>query len=135
MKKELQIPSGVGFCKNCFRSRRNGSAYCGECQNDPPRQKIYTDNGFNFPLLSDIIKTFGFKINELEKVIFTYGDMIYCNQELSIGLCAHELTHVFQQLKMGKEKWWEQYLKDDKFRLEQEVEAYRQQYRVMKAIN
>jgi hypothetical protein len=33
-----------------------------------------------------------------------------------------------QQADMGKDIWWDKYLHDEVFRLEQEVEAYRAQY-------
>ena len=44
-------------------------------------------------------------------VIFTYGDTIYAKN----------------QAFYGKEMWWYRYLKDDDFRLAQELEAYRNQ--------
>jgi len=62
--------------------------------------------------------------------IFTYGDTIYCKFELPEDLIAHEKTHVKQQLEYdgGPNAWWRRYFRDDEFRLDQEVKAYRRQY-------
>lgn len=132
MKKELTIMSAVGFCKNCFRSRRQGSSYCGECRDEAPLMKIYKDDRNEFPLLDKVVERFGLTLVDLQDVIFTYGDTLYSDRDLSLGLQAHELTHVFQQLKMGVKEWWEKYLFDDEFRLSQELEAYQRQYQVLK---
>ena len=64
-------------------------------------------------------------------VIFTYGDTIYCKKELDAELKVHEATHVRQQKDMGAEVWWDMYLNDSSFRLMQEVEAYRNQYKFL----
>jgi uncharacterized protein YqgQ len=131
MKKELQLPVALGFCKKCFRLRRHGSSYCGQCQNETPRMKVYTDSRKNFPLVNDVVKRFDLKESDVDHIVFTYGDTIYTDSEMSVGLIAHELTHVFQQTIMGKEIWWHKYLTNDKFRMEQELSAYRQQYAIM----
>jgi hypothetical protein len=128
MKKELEIPPAVGFCKKCFRGRRNGSAYCGECQNELPRKAIYISND-RFPLLDKVTEKFGTTESQYDNVIFTYGDTIYLkNENMPPNLIAHEITHCFQQMVMGKDIWWDKYLKDTKFMLSQEAEAYRNQY-------
>ena len=47
----------------------------------------------------------------------------------------HEQTHAFQQKSsrfFGPEDWWSMYLTDVKFRLAQELEAYRTQYKFIK---
>lgn len=131
-KEEIKIQHAVGFCKNCFRERRHGSAYCGKCQDEPERIKVYRSNTYNFPLIKEAIKKFKLSTEQLKRICFTYGDTFFSAEELSYGLIAHEITHTFQQMKIGPEKWWKQYFKDDKFRLAQEVEAYRQQYRAYK---
>jgi len=44
-------------------------------------------------------------------------------------LLAHELVHLDQQHKIGgAKKWWKKYLSDPKFRIQQEVEAYQNQW-------
>lgn len=62
--------------------------------------------------------------------VFTYGDTLYNpdNALVDDSLIAHEETHTRQQ-DDDPFIWWHKYLNDDKFRLEQEIEAYRNQYR------
>lgn len=64
-----------------------------------------------------------------DSVIFTYGGAIYAPTvgEIASHLIVHEEVHSKQQGDDPK-GWWKRYLKDDKFRLEQEVEAYKAQY-------
>jgi hypothetical protein len=66
-------------------------------------------------------------------VIFTYGDTIYCKKDLDAEMKVHEATHVKQQQDMGAEVWWDMYINDPAFRLTQEVEAYRNQYKFLQA--
>lgn len=61
-------------------------------------------------------------------LILTYGNTIYFDGEMiSEDLKAHESTHVRQQTEIGKDNWWRLYFEDPKFRLSQEIEAYRNQ--------
>ena len=132
MRQEVKIPNAVGFCKHCFRDRRDGSAYCGKCQNEPARMKVYWDEQTNFPLLKEVIKKFGITEKRLNDIIFTYGDTFYSRLPLSYGLVAHEITHTFRQLEIGKKEWWKKYISDDQFRLDEEIKAYRQQLKAYK---
>lgn len=63
--------------------------------------------------------------------VFTYGDILYnpTGGEISDDLMAHEETHAKQQSVYGVQDWWTRYLKDDTFRMTQELEAYRAQYK------
>jgi hypothetical protein len=65
-----------------------------------------------------------------DSIVYTYGDTIYFpkGEELPPDLIAHEEVHMGQQASMGKDEWWDRYLKDVEFRLSQEVEAYRVQW-------
>jgi len=65
--------------------------------------------------------------------IFCYGDVIYNPHGggISADIQAHEAVHTEQQKAMGVEKWWNKYLEDSEFRLQQEVEAYRAQYKFL----
>lgn len=62
--------------------------------------------------------------------IFAYGDKLYNPAGLPIpeDLMVHEETHQRQQEQIGVEQWWDMYLEEPKFRLEQEVEAYQAQW-------
>ena len=132
-KSELLIPVAVGFCKNCFRERRHGSAYCGKCQGEPERMKIYQEfNRHLFPYYKQVVGKFGLTEKDTEHIAFTCGDTIYCYDQLSYGLVAHEITHVFQQMRIGSAIWWKKYLQSPDFRLGQELEAYQQQYRILR---
>ncbi|MCK9369515.1 hypothetical protein M0R04_06350 [Candidatus Dojkabacteria bacterium] len=89
-----------------------------------------------------IIKSFPPNIEAIRKkfnilgrnIVFTYGDILYIpsgNTEIPDHLMVHEETHQRQQKEFngGVEKWWEVYLEAPWFRLEQEVEAYRNQWK------
>jgi hypothetical protein len=71
------------------------------------------------------------------RTIFTYGDAIYnpAGFVITPDLIVHEMVHKKQQASMnlfgrwfGAARWWKRYLRDPKFRFEQELEAYRAQY-------
>ena len=81
------------------------------------------------PNYGDIVKKF--PIRGRRDVVFTYGDKLYnpYKGEIPIDLLIHEKVHSIQQSKQGKVSWWEQYLEDKQFRLEQELEAYQAQYK------
>ena len=67
--------------------------------------------------------------------LFAYGDELFnpSGKTISDDLIVHETMHEIQQRELGIEAWWDRYLTDNAFRLTQEVEAYRQQYRFVKA--
>lgn len=60
-------------------------------------------------------------------VVITYGDTVYAKYPLTEDIVVHEATHVRQQAGIGVEAWWEKYFMNEEFRLNQEVEAYRNQ--------
>jgi hypothetical protein len=114
--------------------RRPGSAYCGECTNETVRPTLYTSSQLNFPLFNKAKKVFKWgKDFDTKKLIFTYGDTFFCSNDLSPDLVAHEITHYFQQTRIGIKEWWNNYFKDADFRLDQELVAYRNQYEALKA--
>lgn len=73
------------------------------------------------------------KFKLTKSVVFTYGDKIYVpnGEDVSPHLMAHEETHMRQQGD-NPEAWWDKYLEDEQFRLEQELEAYRNQFRFVR---
>lgn len=63
--------------------------------------------------------------------VFAYDDTIYSPStvDLPVDVVEHELVHFAQQERCGgAEAWWQRYIAEPKFRLEQEIEAYRVQY-------
>jgi len=79
------------------------------------------------PNIEKIRKAFPIKDN----TVFTYGDTIYAPKvrfQLPIDLVTHEQTHSMQQGN-DPEAWWDHYISDKQFRFDQELEAYRNQYR------
>lgn len=74
-------------------------------------------------ILSMLEEKFG--VNWDKGLIVTCGDMVHCKNHISPHKIVHENTHVEQQSKMDVVEWWAKYIHFDQFRLEQEVEAYR----------
>lgn len=62
---------------------------------------------------------------EEHKPIFTYGDNIFNPFKVNItpDLEAHEAVHIKQQGTFP-EIWWNDYINNPEFRLQQEIEAY-----------
>lgn len=80
------------------------------------------------PNWEDIVKRFP-DVNP-DKVVITYGEKIYMvgGGSMYPDLRAHESVHIIQQREVGADLWWDVYMSDTSFRLEQELEAYRVQY-------
>lgn len=88
------------------------------------------------PIYDEAAKLFGLK--EGDHTFFTYGDTIYNPDgvEMPHDLIVHEQTHGYQQ-EMDEHVaslWWKRYIADPQFRLEQECDAYAQQYRYICSI-
>lgn len=79
------------------------------------------------PNYLDIVKVFGYLTDK--KPVFCYGNTIYnpFKVEVTPDLEIHEDTHR-QQQSTAPDIWWDKYLTDTTFRLNQEVEAYSKQY-------
>lgn len=86
------------------------------------------------PNLQELKDKFG--VSE-ETLIVAYGDTIYCPPVgMSKDLMVHEMKHCERQgfARDSARRWWERYMGDPEFRLSEEVEAYKAQYRFCKAI-
>ncbi len=66
-----------------------------------------------------------------DTAIYTYGDTIYdpSNMELDDYVVAHEIEHIVQQKEIGAAEWWEHWIERVEFRVWQELEGYRAQFR------
>jgi len=68
--------------------------------------------------------------------VFAWDGTVYVpglgDRQLPPDLIAHERVHFAQQAAVGgPEAWWRLYIDDPEFRLEQEVEAYRAQWKIL----
>lgn len=73
---------------------------------------------------------FGKEASYERGVIFVFNQKIYTRYQLSEHLIVHEETHIKQQGNLlGSIKWVILYLTSTSFRLQQELEAYRNQYK------
>jgi hypothetical protein len=88
--------------------------------------KIVKDYPPNYSKIIEAIPS----VAKQKDAVFTYGDTIFnpYGGEVQDHLEVHEMIHEKQQEKIGIEEWWNKFLTDTKFRLEQELEAYRAQY-------
>ncbi|MFP3947127.1 MAG: hypothetical protein ACLFWG_00220 [Longimicrobiales bacterium] len=94
---------------------------------DRPRVRIVERNP---PNIREIRAAFDLTGNE----IFAWGpDTIFnpSGAHLSPALIAHETEHVRQQ-NGDPEAWWDRYLRDAEFRLDQEVVAHRAEWEAFK---
>jgi len=83
----------------------------------------------NPPFYNNIIEA---GMNPHSEAIYAYGDIIYNPANIFIPdyLLIHEEVHSKQQGNNPKD-WWDRYLSDSYFRIEQESEAYAKQYDFM----
>jgi hypothetical protein len=67
-------------------------------------------------------------VRQIKTIVFTYGNTVYApaGNALPPDLIAHEQVHIDRQNNPAK--WWEKYLTDIQFRLDEELAAYRVQY-------
>jgi len=80
----------------------------------------------NFQAINDRFQVRG------KPVIFCYGEVIYNPMRVNVGpdLVAHERVHSIRQLAFagGVTAWWDRYIADGRFRLEEEIPAHRAEY-------
>lgn len=86
------------------------------------------------PLFAEI--DLKFKVAHRRGVLYTFGNVIYNPDGVHIPapLIAHEEVHADRQLYYiggGVEAWWQRYLADDSFRLNEELPAHQAEYRAI----
>lgn len=71
------------------------------------------------------------------RVILAFGDRAYSNAVVMEDKAAHEMVHHKQQRhsKLYAIWWWVKYMRNPHFRLAQELEAYRAEWRWIQANN
>lgn len=86
------------------------------------------------PIYDRLVDVFGIDWND--GIVITYGDTLHTREGNNIpkDLVIHEKTHTRQQAAIGLEEWWNNYVASRDFRIQQEVEAYRNQWQFLKSI-
>jgi hypothetical protein len=83
------------------------------------------------PPIYDALRRAGMNFNE-KYTIFTYGDAIYNPAGLTLlaETIAHEEHHMKQQREIegGPDAWWDRFIRDAMWRIQQEAQAYKVQY-------
>lgn len=71
------------------------------------------------------------EVANLPHALFTYGNTIFypLGDPLPQYKIAHEQVHAAQQLDVGVDWWWDMYLADSLFRFNEELAAYRIDYK------
>lgn len=85
---------------------------------------------------TSILRIWKDKIPEnIANICYTYGVTCFSPRELTKDLIVHESVHTEQQGRDGltPDSWWDKYGVDILFRYEQELEAYRAQYKYILA--
>lgn len=74
-----------------------------------------------------------FPTARLTGTIFSYGAIIYnpSNAQIPPPLIEHEAVHGERQIAMGVDAWWERYLKDPLFVLNEEIYAHHAEYKAV----
>jgi len=85
----------------------------------------------HFPYLNNYRQKFPIDDN----TIFVFEDTVYTNNKMSYDIVAHEFHHLIQQSRIGAKEWINRYLEDKDFRLEQEIDAYKEQLSVVRKMN
>ena len=77
------------------------------------------------PIFAKLKKQFG--VNWDDGICVAYGDKIYTKYDIAPDVLIHEEVHLQQQKEIGVEKWWNLYLNNKNFRMNQEIEAHKKQ--------
>ena len=85
------------------------------------------------PVYEEAKEKFKFKIDFSSGLVFAYYPYIHVySGRLAPDLIVHESVHLERQVLIGVELWWKNYLEDPKFRLKEELLAYKAQYEWVK---
>lgn len=82
------------------------------------------------PVYQKAKEKFKFEMDFPAGMVFAHYPYIHVYAgRLPEDVLVHECVHLERQKEIGVEVWWENYLNDDKFRLKEEILAYKAQYR------
>jgi hypothetical protein len=84
------------------------------------------------PVYDRCVDVFGKAAIVGKPILWSWGDRIYNPEDVDIPpeLFAHEAAHAAQQgtEEKGIRRWWDNYLRDPKFRFEEEVLGHRAEW-------
>src|SRR3990167_7042089 len=92
------------------------------------KPKVEIKDILEAPNLQELKDIFG--VTEKETIV-SYGNSIYApNKQLTHDLLRHEMVHCERQRFNDDDakRWWDLYMKDTQFRLQEELIAYKVQY-------
>lgn len=81
------------------------------------------------PIFDRLNKQFG---ADWKDVIIAWDGKIYASKEIPPQKIVHEKVHLDRQAKIGNEAWWNLYLWNNSFRLEEEKLAFRAEINFLK---
>lgn len=101
--------------------------YSIQIKQDLPPSKIYDRAKELFGDAVDFYK---------KNTVFAYDGVIYSKDIPDPALFEHESVHIIRQNMHdnGPDGWWEEYFTNNQFRLDEEILAYKAQYKVAKRI-
>lgn len=64
-------------------------------------------------------------------MLYSWGDKLYnpSGKEIPPEKIVHEMVHGAQQKEVGVEWWWDTYIADKAFRMQEEIPAYQADYK------
>lgn len=69
-----------------------------------------------------------------EDIVIAYYPNIHVREGfLPQHKIRHEMVHINRQKEIGVVEWWDKYLKDDKFRLTEELEAFKEEIKFIQS--
>ncbi len=73
-----------------------------------------------------------FDVNWDEGLIIAYNPTIYCKFRVTPEKIVHESVHIKRQDEIGVDLWYDMYIANPSYRLEEEVLAYKAEYKFLK---
>lgn len=82
------------------------------------------------PIYSRLHDKFG--VEWEDGLIIAHSPYIYCLIDIPPEKMVHECVHTKRQDEIGVDLWYDRYIEDDAFRLDEEVRAYREEFKFLK---
>lgn len=93
-------------------------------------EKEYKISKLEPEVYQKVKERFGLKIDFPAGLVFACYPYIHVYAgRLPDDVLAHELVHLERQKLIGVDVWWDKYINDEKFRFNEELLAYKAQYK------